>query len=66
MDSVYLWQSLFRDDFLGSIVYLEIKEADLDQIEDFLVEFERKRMESKNEELFKIREDIIKSKRRRV
>lgn len=54
------------DDFLGSIVHLDIKEADLDEIENFLVEFERKRLESKNEELFKIREDIIKSKRRNL
>jgi len=54
------------DDFLGSIVYLDIRETDLDQIEAFLAESEIEKSDSKNEELLKIREDIIKSKRRRT
>ncbi|NMA64655.1 MAG: hypothetical protein GX957_00230 [Clostridiaceae bacterium] len=54
------------DDFLGSIVYLDIKEENLNAIETFLIEYERKRSDSKNEELFNIRKDIIKSKRRKL
>lgn len=54
------------DDFPGSIVYLDIKEADLDLIENFLIEFESESIESENEELFRIKVDKIKSKRRKA
>jgi len=54
------------DDFLGSIVYLDIREADLDIIENFLMEFERERLKNKDEELFRMRVDTIKQKRRKV